>query len=51
MVVCLLRVRTVKPAETAVAREWLSISHMVNLADTNTTIKDSVFYAVHAGAI
>jgi hypothetical protein len=34
---------------TPIARQWLSISNMVNLTDTNTTIKDSVFYTAHSG--
>jgi hypothetical protein len=39
----------VKPAEIAVARQWLSSDHMVTPTHMNATIEESVFYAVVPG--
>jgi hypothetical protein len=37
---CLLKDRIVKPAETAVARQWLSRRHVMAATDTHVTIEE-----------
>jgi hypothetical protein len=39
-VACLMKARIVKPAETAVAREWLSSHHVIATTDTHTTVEE-----------
>jgi hypothetical protein len=39
-VACLLKARTVKPAETAVARQWLSSHNVMATTDMHTTMEE-----------
>jgi hypothetical protein len=47
---CLLEAKIAKPAEAAVARQWLSSDYVVTPIDKDTIIEDGVFYAIRAGA-
>jgi hypothetical protein len=41
ILVCLLKARIIKPAETTVARQWFSISHVIAVTDKHPIMEET----------